>query len=287
MGRAVLVNAVLDSQLVYMMSVMLIPQGVLDAMDRRRHAFFWSGDDSVHGSQCLVAWENTCQPKDQGGLGIRNLALQNKCLLMKLLHRLFNPGESAWAQRVRGRIDLITMEGDLSGSHWAQLESLQPLYNAITYCEVQDGRSTNFWSDCWLPNERVKELFPLLHSHATQEQVSVSQILEHGMRSFLERRLTRGATDGSLRSGPIYKSLITVMGSAQSPFAKFIWGSRAPPRVQLFGWLLVQERIQCRKNLLMKHVHPEEDCNHIIFGSTKRTLVSGEATSRDQRDRRS
>lgn len=67
MGRAVLVNAVLDSQLVYMMSVMLIPQGVLDAMDRQRRAFFWSGDDSVHGSQCLVVWENTFQPKEQGG----------------------------------------------------------------------------------------------------------------------------------------------------------------------------------------------------------------------------
>ncbi|CAN6226415.1 unnamed protein product [Urochloa humidicola] len=39
MGRAVLVDTVLDNQLIYAMSVMLLPQGTLDAVDRRRRAF--------------------------------------------------------------------------------------------------------------------------------------------------------------------------------------------------------------------------------------------------------
>lgn len=71
MGRAVLVNSVLDSQLSYIMSALQLPQGVLDAVDKRRRSFFWTGQEQAHGSQCLVAWEQTCQPKELGGLGIK------------------------------------------------------------------------------------------------------------------------------------------------------------------------------------------------------------------------
>jgi hypothetical protein len=31
-----------------------------------------------------------CQPKDQGGLGIQNLEIQDKCLLCKLIFKLIN-----------------------------------------------------------------------------------------------------------------------------------------------------------------------------------------------------
>jgi hypothetical protein len=106
MGRSVLVNAVLDSQLIYTMSVLLLPQGTIDAIDRRRRSFLWTGEDPAHGAQCLVAWENVCQPKEQGGLGIKNLPAQNKCLLLKMLHHLHHPGESAWAAWVREKLIL-------------------------------------------------------------------------------------------------------------------------------------------------------------------------------------
>lgn len=132
MGRAVLVNSVLDSQLIYTMSSILLPQGTLDALDRRRRAFLWSGEDKVYGAQCLVAWETACQLKRQGGLGIRNLALQNKCLLLKTLHKLHNPAGSAWASWVRSNVNMVTMHGDIEGAHWSDLEELLPLYRAVT-----------------------------------------------------------------------------------------------------------------------------------------------------------
>lgn len=118
MGRAVLVNTVLDSQLIYAMSVLQLPQGTLDALDRRRRAFLWSGDEQVHGAQCLVAWEKVCQEKEQGGMGIKDIAAENKCLLLKLLHRLHNPGDSAWARWVRERVDLATLSPARTGGTW-------------------------------------------------------------------------------------------------------------------------------------------------------------------------
>jgi hypothetical protein len=51
--------------------------------------FFWQ-----HGSQKkryrLTKWSIMCQPRDQGGLGIQNLEIQNECLLTKWLFKLIN-----------------------------------------------------------------------------------------------------------------------------------------------------------------------------------------------------
>ncbi|CAO2142968.1 unnamed protein product [Urochloa humidicola] len=305
MGRAVLVDAVLDSQLTYIMSVMLLPQGALDAFDRRRRAFLWSGEEHVSGAQCLVAWENACQPKSQGGLGLKHLATQNKCLLLKFLHRMHFPGESAWARWIRERVDLATLTGEVCGLHWGDLTSLLPLYRAVTCSQVGNGRSTNFWHDRWLSVGRLRDAFSLLYSHTTREDVSVAAVIQEGIDAFLVRRITRQAQpeldkvrdllqrvgltteddrrasslaqqDGMMRAGPVYRAIMETTGSPPTPFARFIWGNHAPPRVRFFAWLLVQGRIQCRQNLRKKHIlddaacpictHTMECCDHIIFG---------------------
>jgi hypothetical protein len=46
-GRLVLVNSVLDSLPVYAMGALQLPQGVVDALDARRRAFLWAGEESV------------------------------------------------------------------------------------------------------------------------------------------------------------------------------------------------------------------------------------------------
>jgi hypothetical protein len=170
MGRMMLINSVMDSQLTYAMSALQLPQGVIDALDRRRRAFLWAGGKSVSGAQCLVAWENACVPKDRGGIGIRDLAAQNKCLLLKLFHRLHHPGDSAWVAWVRSKINLATLHGNVTRAHWSDLNELLPAYRAITSSEVFNGMSTSFWHDQWLSTGRLNVVFPLLYTHATDDE---------------------------------------------------------------------------------------------------------------------
>ncbi|CAN6206059.1 unnamed protein product [Urochloa humidicola] len=303
MGRTVLVNTVIDSQLIHSMSVFLLPQGVLDAFDRRRRAFLWSGEESVSGAQCLVAWEQACLPKHLGGLSIKNIAAQNKCLLLKLLHRLHCPGESAWAAWVRDQISMVALQGDILGSHWQDLTEQLSLYRADTVCEVQNGEATNFWNDRWLSVGRLKESFRLLYTHALHTEISVADVIHDGIACHLVPRLTRAAReellklntvlaqvtlrpgddrrssslagkDGVLRAGPVYNLLMETTGPQRRTFADFVWKNKAPPRVQFFAWLLVQERIHCRTNLLKKNIVQDASCeicshaedpDHIIF----------------------
>ena len=94
-GRLVLLNSVLDGMAAHLMSALFLPARTVDALDKRRRAFLWSGQDTVNGAQCLVAWDKACLSKQDGGLGVRQISVQNACLLLKLLHRLHHPAGSS------------------------------------------------------------------------------------------------------------------------------------------------------------------------------------------------
>lgn len=74
-GCLVLSTAVLSSVPLHYMSALEVPKTIIKAIDRRRRAFFWTGDDVCHGSKCLVAWENVQASKEDGGLGVKDLEL--------------------------------------------------------------------------------------------------------------------------------------------------------------------------------------------------------------------
>jgi hypothetical protein len=88
-GKLVLLNSVLSSQPMFMMSFFELPKGVLKNLDHFRSRFFWQGSSKKHRYR-LAKWDILCRPKDEGGLGILDLQLQNKCLLAKWLVNLLN-----------------------------------------------------------------------------------------------------------------------------------------------------------------------------------------------------
>jgi hypothetical protein len=90
-----------------------------------------------------------------------------------------------------------------------------------------------------------------------------------------DKRLCPFATPGGkLRTGQLYQLLVNAQGT-DSPASKFVWKNKAPPRVQFFAWLLIQDRVQCKANLLKKGVvqyascevcgAADETATHIIF----------------------
>ena len=71
-GSLVLINSVLSSLAMFMMSFFEVPKGILKKLDFYRLVFFWQGDNHKKKYR-LLKWEILCLPKDQGGLGIMNL----------------------------------------------------------------------------------------------------------------------------------------------------------------------------------------------------------------------
>ena len=50
----------------------------------------WDKREDSSSMAGLAAWDTVCRPKDRGGLGVKNLALQNTALLLKQLHKFFS-----------------------------------------------------------------------------------------------------------------------------------------------------------------------------------------------------
>lgn len=303
MGRVVLVNLVLDSQLVYAMSSISIPPTVIKEIDKRRRAFMWSGRAQTSSAKCLVAWENCCTTKELGGIGIREFGTHNICLLLKLIHRLHSFETSAWGSWVRQHVNLANLKGDLAGQHWDMLRSLLPLYQALTTVNIKDGSATSFWNDVWHLDEAFADSFPALYSHCTHKEESVREVMMSGLDRSLVPRLSNQAVmelqlvtevlqrttltvgndqrkstfdcgNGKLDSSSIYK-LLKARQHHADPTSDFIWNNATPPRIQFFMWLAAKNRIQCRSNLCRKRIvdspaceicgHQEESTDHIIL----------------------
>jgi hypothetical protein len=82
-----------------MLSFFEVPRGVLKKIDYYRFRFYWQSDQHKKKYR-LMRWNIICQPKEQGGLGIQNINVQNRCLLSKWLFKLINE-EGIWQKLLK------------------------------------------------------------------------------------------------------------------------------------------------------------------------------------------
>jgi hypothetical protein len=99
--RLILINSVLTSLPMFLLSFLEIPMGVRKRLDFFRLRFFWQSDGHKRKYR-LIKWNIICRPKDQGGLGIEVLEIKNKCLLSKWLYKLQNE-EGVWQELLRNK----------------------------------------------------------------------------------------------------------------------------------------------------------------------------------------
>jgi hypothetical protein len=106
----------------------------------------------AHGS-ALVAWNKICKPKKQGGLGVLNLEVQNKALLLKTLDKFYNNVDVPWVQLVKVKYyNNGTLPGmSPHGSFWWRAHlKLLGAYKAMTRCNLGNGKTAYFWTDLWV-----------------------------------------------------------------------------------------------------------------------------------------
>ena len=105
-GRLVLINSVLMSMPMFLLSFFEVPVGVRKRLDFYRSHLFWQSDE-IKRKYMLIRWDIVCRPKDQGGLGVENLEIKNRCLLTDFLLR----------SKAHGYKFYVISRGNITGSH--------------------------------------------------------------------------------------------------------------------------------------------------------------------------
>lgn len=83
-GRTTLISSVLQSLPLYCFRM---PESICNKMDSIVRAFWWGhelGEHKLH----LIKWDQLCQPKRNGGLGIKKFSLMNQAMLAKQYWRI-------------------------------------------------------------------------------------------------------------------------------------------------------------------------------------------------------
>ena len=162
---------------IYFLCSLQIPHGIIKQLDRIFRQCLWRGSSDAP-KQSLAAWDLVCRPKDKGGLGVINLNIQNKGLLLKHLHKFYNKVDIPWVSLIWNNYyaDGVPHATTPVGSFWwRDILKLHDAYTPISSVHINMGDSALFWTDAWHIGGSSRPLcwrLPRLFSFVNNDKVS-------------------------------------------------------------------------------------------------------------------
>jgi hypothetical protein len=257
-GRLLLIKAVIAARPLHILLIAEAPVWFLEEINKWARAFFWTAKTEVRGGQCLVSWDQVCQPTCYGGLGVKNLTLQGLALRVRW----------KWLERTdssRPWQGLPMIKDDMASE----------VFQALVQISVGKGSKVLFWKDRWLAGYSVQDIAPLIFEqvstrrrNARTVQVALAQNrwrddihgeLSHAAAAEYARLelaiadidMTRDVEADDVFSWPcsassIYSAKATYerlhVGSIHMAAAEAIWKNGATVKCKLFMWLTIKDR---------------------------------------------
>jgi mannosylglycoprotein endo-beta-mannosidase len=156
-GRVTLAQSSLSCIAGYVMQTTNIPASICEEAEKICRDFIW-GSTNQHRKCHLVSWEKICRPKEEGGLGFRNLRILNQAYIHKLAWQMVADPNKLWVQVMRAKYKCgflstpnITTRSNSSNVWKAIVKAWEQVKPHLRWV-INDGHGTRFWKDCWIPN---------------------------------------------------------------------------------------------------------------------------------------
>jgi hypothetical protein len=174
---------------------------------------------------------------------------------------------------------------------WREIFSLVEDYRSITHCSIGDGSSILFWKDFWEKGDLLCDRFPRLYSFVINEDISVAAfqnaedifshfILPLSNEAFHELQLVfELLLQNPIEANSTDHRIFSWGNSAYAPskFSNFmfaqipgddtlsaIWKSRMLPKLKVFSWLLILDRLNTRDLMTRKNWHLDSGSNCVL-----------------------
>jgi len=295
-GRLTLINSVLDSMPTYMMSIFPIPDRVIDRLDAIiRRNFLWEGNSDTKKFH-LVKWDKLIGNKQKGGLGVRNLKIQNQSLMMKWLWRLASSEQALWKELIKQKYEMEDhwstkmVTSTYGTSIWRAIRNFWPKLGENCSIRIGNGMKVSFWEDSWLEQGSLKTLFPDIYILNQQQKDIVAEVWSNqgwnlSFRSPLNdweiQRLVdffgileqfKGTStsqdglfwnhncNGNFSVKEAYKKLNSFTHQVTGWPWKLIWKVKIPLKVSCFTWLLAKQAVLTQENLMKRGIQLSPRC---------------------------
>jgi hypothetical protein len=161
-GRVQLVKSVIQSMLIYSISVYSWPTGLIKEVEKSIRNFIWSGDVDKR-KLVTTSWKKVCRPLAQGGLNIRSISTLNKASNLKLCWSLLN-SQTSWAMLLKDRVlrDNKPIQHHIYSSLWSNIKEEFSTTMNNSFWLLGTGDNINFWNENWCGSP-LFDLFNIPH----------------------------------------------------------------------------------------------------------------------------
>ncbi|XP_074283463.1 uncharacterized protein LOC141608011 [Silene latifolia] len=243
-GRLVLVKSVLTYLHSYWASMFVLPKGIIKAIEATCRNFLWD-NGTEYKRVPLVSWDRICSPKEEGGLGLRDLGVWNKAMVGRLVAWVAEKKDTIWVHWVQ--------HNHVKGKEW--MDYIPPASSSWVWrriCSLKQDIIHGFVDGKWVvqPDEYtptgcyewLKDSRPTVPWHKVEDKCLLCGQAEENMAHLGGSKVQQGV-HAALVLGAIYR----------------VWSQRNQCRVErvvlLPEWVAeemvqdVKTRIRGRENL--------------------------------------
>ncbi|KAL2251963.1 UNVERIFIED_CONTAM: hypothetical protein Sindi_2318600 [Sesamum indicum] len=179
-----IIKSVLVALGVYWASAFILPKGVIKNIEKRLRVFLWRG--MGNSGYPKVAWKEICKPKEEGGLGLKDMSTLNRALMCKKLCEVIRCDRTSiwveWLRHDRLRDDSIwTIPENRGPWGWRKILRLRGWLRSVVEYRISNGNEFLLWKDPWHHLGPLFDRFPRgPNSLGLHESTKLSSVIYEG-----------------------------------------------------------------------------------------------------------
>ncbi|CAA0824102.1 Unknown protein [Striga hermonthica] len=244
-----------------------LPNAICEGLEKRCRRFVWGGSGDTR-KLSLVKWNEVCQARRCGGLGLKRQRLMNDALLMKLGWKYLTDHNALWVHVWKAKYGdgpLSAVPGHRSS---AVLQAVKKVWSSVVKgarWAVCNSRTAMFWMDRWLPSGTVLLDVAVNEVPASLLGRTIAATPPPHINLGRDRLYWGPFPTGKFTTRSAYELLaddqnLELATSDKQQLWRVVWRWLGPQHIRTFLWLLTKNRLLTNEERRRRHLAADALC---------------------------